>query len=49
MNKNFHTPSIVPGLPAKRLWDSIVLAYGCQDHIVMSGAEISELSSCVNV
>ena len=42
-NGHLLTVNIVTGLPAKRLWDSTLLAYGCQSHIVLSGVELSEL------
>ena len=35
--------NVVPGLPPRRLWNSTVLAYGCQDHPILSGVELSEL------
>ena len=34
---------VIPGLPIRRLWNSTVLAYGCQDNPVMSDVELSEL------
>ena len=45
---NLITLNIVPGLPPRRLWNSTVLAYGCQDHPVLSGVELSEFTAIIN-
>ena len=42
------TLDVVPGLPLKRLWNCTVLAYGCQDHPVLTGAELSEYNACMH-
>ena len=45
---NFITLNVDAGLSPRRLWNSTVLAYGCQDHPVLSGVELSESINCYN-
>ena len=42
-SENFLSLNVVPGLPPRRLWDYTVLAYGCQDSVVLNDTELSEL------
>ena len=44
---NLISLDVVLGLPRRRLWNSTVLAYGCQDNPVLSTIEISEFALIV--
>ena len=44
---NLISLDVVLGLPRSRLWNSTVLAYGCQDNPVLNSIEISEFALIV--
>ena len=40
---NFVTFNVASSLPAQRLWNCSILAYGCPNHLILSEEELSEL------